>query len=828
MYGDDEDEEPPMAAHRPLSFLSSPYEGLEQASRDTRSKDQQEERRRLIRSTSDKTAPTHSNMPNGDHAPPSIKKSQTLPARIPSQRGGMDNARSPMSPLSPTPSLREMQSDAASPFSLTNIENPNDIAQEISNLQALRRMSMDVGNTTDPDLLPFSGLSLTVMPSVAPQGDDDEADPSRLLWVPARVHPELEPTAFKNFLEKRVQTMKRRSGDSMLSADGRQSGSASLRRKKSMLSRQIANSAEGPAEGYVDGAERLERKLSQTGQGPELSLDDLVKDPTGAVQKLARESMTMEGGTQGDADDMPILPPVPGTGLRRSTRTTYRKGGSLRAGDRAPFSKRMAARNAPNSGDESSSPTSPNPPEAPKGYGLQRVMSEPVAENFSRPNRSVRRQQNFQRDSAPSQSSAFSETSAADEQNSFNVKLSAAHQDQVHTRQAPSNRPSAIPQIVETPPSEELSQAQSPPLSGQFPQRSSSSQKGQPSQYQPQEPEEPPPRSSKRPSPGRLVQPSSSAPLATADPPQAASPSQTFNDMVLQPSPLPGSGSTRTDSLTFIPTLTVEEKRDRRARETQEADSKPSGWKWFKSDDKDKKKKEKEREREKEEQAKKSKNKTFAEKAHDAARLDVLQTSIDTAVAKGRESLLLDRESIDNKLHEERKKVSNRKSSETIGSNGGKKEKDGFFGAIFSGAKRAAKGEKSESSGGKKGSGSSRGFSPEPPMRVLVPDKDYSWTRFSIIEERAIYRMAHIKLANPRRPLLSQVLLSNFMYSYLDKVQQMHPQLNVPISPQQKRIEEERRRKEEEERRLQLQQEGGLAADQYNYDYHRVSAYLGF
>jgi len=43
--------------------------------------------------------------------------------------------------------------------------------------------------------------------------------------------------------------------------------------------------------------------------------------------------------------------------------------------------------------------------------------------------------------------------------------------------------------------------------------------------------------------------------------------------------------------------------------------------------------------------------------------------------------------------------------------------------------------------------------------------------------------MAHIKLANPRRELYSQVLLSNFMYSYLAKVQQMHPQMQIQTSP---------------------------------------------
>jgi hypothetical protein len=59
--------------------------------------------------------------------------------------------------------------------------------------------------------------------------------------------------------------------------------------------------------------------------------------------------------------------------------------------------------------------------------------------------------------------------------------------------------------------------------------------------------------------------------------------------------------------------------------------------------------------------------------------------------------------------------------------------------------------------------------------------------------------MAHIKLANPKRALYSQVLLSNFMYSYLAKVQMMHPQMQIPASPQQKAAQQ--RKKEQEEQR---------------------------
>jgi hypothetical protein len=42
--------------------------------------------------------------------------------------------------------------------------------------------------------------------------------------------------------------------------------------------------------------------------------------------------------------------------------------------------------------------------------------------------------------------------------------------------------------------------------------------------------------------------------------------------------------------------------------------------------------------------------------------------------------------------------------------------------------------------------------------------------RFPVHVERAIYRLSHLKLADPKRQLRQQVLLSNFMYSYLNLV----------------------------------------------------------
>lgn len=65
--------------------------------------------------------------------------------------------------------------------------------------------------------------------------------------------------------------------------------------------------------------------------------------------------------------------------------------------------------------------------------------------------------------------------------------------------------------------------------------------------------------------------------------------------------------------------------------------------------------------------------------------------------------------------------------------------------------------------------------------------------RMPINTERAIYRLSHVKLANPRRPLHEQVLISNMMFWYLGVIeqetemqqqrqQQAHPQ-TIPLPP---------------------------------------------
>ena len=69
----------------------------------------------------------------------------------------------------------------------------------------------------------------------------------------------------------------------------------------------------------------------------------------------------------------------------------------------------------------------------------------------------------------------------------------------------------------------------------------------------------------------------------------------------------------------------------------------------------------------------------------------------------------------------------------------------------------------------------------------MVPDIEYENdpSRMPIHIERAIYRMSHVKLANPRRPLHDQVLISNMMFWYLGVIQQQQQQQQELLLQQQ-------------------------------------------
>lgn len=661
------------------------------------------------------------------------------------------------SQLSPRNSLRRQHSTsetANAHFPLNDIDyesNPNAIAQELNNLSALRRMSMDVNASGDPDLPAFN--SNFGIPTTPPTSTDPD-DTARLYWVPASVHPELAPMEFKTFLDKKVNSLRRRSEEKQgtlttesLERDG---SSASLRRRKSMLSKQIDNTDGRGAEGYQDGAERLEKRRSQ-GSGEVLGsginnlqdLEKLVNEPEKIMQRLSLES----GGEVADGevlpgDDMPILPKIPpsNNSLKRSTRTTYRRGGSLRRGERTPFSKRAAQLGG--SGESESNRSVPSSPklQSDDDFSLSRVQTEPATssapppENFSRPGRMNRRAPMQGRlPSGPSQEDLASRPGAYDQEKNSHPNNQGPPPRHFVSRISsngrigvPLEKQSTVPSIVETPPSEDPKYLP--------PQRSSS--------------HAPPPSKNAQgpPHPG----PHRSHEWTSSRTNQSIKTGQSLTDMTHHPTPLPGN-NTRTDSLSFIPTLTEDRKADgKKSKDKKDRDSeggKKSSWSWGSLLGNEEKEKEKRKEEDKKAKTRLGKQ---LDKAHDTTRLDVLQTTMDNN--RGRESLVLDRGEM--RLEEERKKESSRKSS------GGepKKEKDGFFSSLLGGGKK--KGDRD--SGNKKYN--LRNLSPEPPAKILKPDIDYNWTRFSILEERAIYRMAHIKLANPRRALHSQVLLSNFMF----------------------------------------------------------------
>ncbi|WPG98604.1 protein zds1 [Acrodontium crateriforme] len=760
---------------RPLSYMNAPPEVMEtsRSSKDRRQGSYFDVQNGQPRSpVKEKMTRTRSN----DSASSPVEEGvvSALSPRSPSMhrttsRGSVHGQASP-------PSLSRQSSDTAvQQFPLNDIDyesSPAAVAQELSNLQAIRRMSMNV-DMADPDLPSFSG-AFGAMPTVAPNHNDDTDDPSRLFWVPARLHPELAPKEFKTFVEERVEKIRRRSGgEDSLSPDSMErtgSNNSSLRRKKSMLSHQIDTKGN-----YEDGAERLERKRSsgiyRESNSTLADLESLVNDPAQVIQRVSADTIrrSEDSGIEvSAAEDMPILPPV-SQSLKRSTRTTYRRG-SLKKGERALFSKRSQQRYTDS---DSEPPESPNRIPAIPGsdyfdreipnLGLTRAQTEPIPpalqDESSQESRSSLR--NGPGTSSSQSVDDLSSLQIRNERESSPPDLRDKEEEQTspppippqhHNRQFQSrlasggrttahlpgyNNTNPLPHIIETLPDGTKVPVGSLVQQQQFPERRSSHEHSRPQRG----------GAHMRPVPGR----------------QSDAPSSTLDDISSHPSPLPGSGNTRTDALTMVPTY--EEKKGEK-KET----GRKSSWKWILGNDDDSKKSKDDSD------PVKSKLSKLGKQPGDKARLDVLQNSIDgTAPLRGRESIVLNREDI--KIEDDRAKKDSKKSSDSS-----RKDKDkepGLLQAIFGGKKKTSESDLKE-----KKRKSDRRNSPDLLPRILKPDIDYNWTRFSILEERAIYRMAHIKLANPRRALYSQVLLSNFMYSYLAKVQMMHPQIQIPASQQ--------------------------------------------
>lgn len=92
-----------------------------------------------------------------------------------------------------------------------------------------------------------------------------------------------------------------------------------------------------------------------------------------------------------------------------------------------------------------------------------------------------------------------------------------------------------------------------------------------------------------------------------------------------------------------------------------------------------------------------------------------------------------------------------------------KEKESGFFGTFF-GKKKAEQEYQSPPIPSPPAMESRMAGPPPTASGVMGPGGRYTnFYRLPIHVERAVYRLSHIKLANPRRPLYEQVLISNLM-----------------------------------------------------------------
>lgn len=142
----------------------------------------------------------------------------------------------------------------------------------------------------------------------------------------------------------------------------------------------------------------------------------------------------------------------------------------------------------------------------------------------------------------------------------------------------------------------------------------------------------------------------------------------------------------------------------------------------------------------------------------------------------------------------------------------------GFFGSFFGKKKQDEQGSQGLGHGGtgREAAAALLGASKSSKSYVPSPSPQpgpMGYARYPIHVERAIYRLSHIKLANPRRPLYEQVLISNLMFWYLGVINKTQNQAATqgnqaqsvtahgPSSPDRESAElRERERQEAEER----------------------------
>lgn len=168
-----------------------------------------------------------------------------------------------------------------------------EIQREVETLRDIRRRSSAPGSILDPDLPTVSSDSSSSTTywedsSSSSHGDSSESgtavgdDPFSLFWVPARLHPEIAPAEFRQFLKEHARTP---NDAAQLGRTSSLGSGVGLGRKKSMLSRQYDPSEKASVEEEKVVPMRRNRTSVFANPGPQLTISDLQK-----LEELAEEA----------------------------------------------------------------------------------------------------------------------------------------------------------------------------------------------------------------------------------------------------------------------------------------------------------------------------------------------------------------------------------------------------------------------------------------------------------------------------------------------------------------------------------------------------------
>lgn len=518
-----------------------------------------------------------------------------------------------------------------------------------------------------------------------------------------------------------------------------------------MLSQRVDNPA-----AYRDGAERLEKRRSV--RDPGIRVEDLMKDPVALMAKLTEaaaagspiEGPTTTGGAgpttpaAGDFDDTPIIF-APKVGLKRSTATHYRRG-SLRRGERIG-SKR------------SSRPEDEDP--MPPGFRLQRSNTEPLPPGVSLVSEEQAEQAEAKdqvrplRGSLPASNKVLEAVEKVEEKErcrsapaapaaggrkrggSEPKPVGGQQEGGIVVAKQRSSETPVVPVIVETPP---------PPVI-ELPERKASlpsgisSAKGRKSEEL-----EPKPsvgdKDKEKEKDAKKLKPTSSGSvkdrktswgwLLGSDSKSSKAEDTNKEDTASKSSSSqsPGAGSGK-------------KKRPK------------SSEKLTKDRDRDKVDRDKAAERERFDKEKISKEKQEKEDRARGTRLDLLQKSIETSSSVSVVSPSSSSFSSSSSSSSDEPPVKAAAKEPTTSSS-----TTNSFLSFFGGSRK--KSSEHHASNQSSGQGSDKGTDKGTAKRATTPEQKqqqpaFYYTRFPIHIERAIYRLSHLKLANPRRPLQQQV-----------------------------------------------------------------------